>query len=367
MKRFGALLVTCAAALSGAACTIVAPDAPDAGPPKVKTVLVPFPVTKPQTLPPPKPLEASVLYVANLQKSSANLAGQYASIIVDLAATWQTAGLQIDNMGLISTYADQYGPRLLLGRSAGAGPPVSSLALLAAVAAAADAGVTDYATLLAALGPSLGNIDDTDPMSLTTALQLLASSGSFDGDGQTSEGKNLIEFGQGLNAAALPPELGGIDRSAFFAVPHDLFIVVYLQPLARRCALGSSDCNVNGRSPADIFLDTNADGTASWLAFSSGGIRPEQIVHVAIATSEGQSENDFATACTALPGFPPNLLDVMAPSPNAYFGPLADALNAAHPGTGQVADFCSLIDGNAAVNIATLGADVAGLATSHSR
>lgn len=364
MKRLGTLLAACAA-LSGAACTIVAPDGPDAGPPKVKTVLVPFPVSKPQTLPPPQPLEASVLFVANLQKSSANLASQYASIITGLAATWQTAGLQIDNMGLISTYADQYGPRLLLGRSASAGPPTSSLTLLAALAAASDAGVTDYASLLAALGPSLSNIDDTDPMTVATALQILASTGSFDGDGQTSEGKNLIEFGQGLNAAALPPELGGVDRSAFFAVPHDLFIVVYLQPLARRCAMGSSDCNVNGRSPTDIFLDTNADGTASWLTFLSGGIRPEQIVHVAAATAEGQSEDDFVAACKALPGFPPNLLDVMAPSPNAYFGPLSTALNAAHPGTGQTADFCALIDAKSSVNIATLGANVAGLATSH--
>lgn len=365
MKRFGILLAACAA-LSGAACTIVAPDGPDAGPPKVKTVLVPFPVGKPTELPPPKPLEASVLYVANLQKSSANLASQYASIIVGLAATWQTAGLQIDNMGLISTYADQYGPRLLLGRSAAAGPPVSSLALLAALAAAADAGVTDPQALLAAIGPSLSNIDDSDPTSVATALQLLASSGNFEGTGETSEAKNLIEFGQGLNAASLPAELGGIDRSSFFAVPHDLFIVVYLQPLPRRCALGSTACNQNGRSPADIFLDTNPDGTASWLNFASGGILPEQVVHVAVATAEGQSEKDFVTSCTALPGFPQNLLDVMAPSPNAYFGPLSNALNGAHPGTGQVADFCAMIDAKAALNIAKLGADVAGLASSHS-
>lgn len=356
MKRFGSVLAVCLT-LSGGACTIVAPDGPDA---MIKKVPVPIPIPiRPDALPQPKPLEASVLYVANLQKSSANLANQYASIITGLAAYWQSVGLTIDNMGLISTYADQYGPRLLLGRSTAAGPPISSLALLAALAAASDGGATDYQSLLPKIAPLLGNIDDND---LPTALQLLASSGDFEGNGQTSEARNLIDFGRGLNLAALPPSQGGIDRSAFFAVPHDLFIVVYLQPLPRRCALGSSDCNVDGRSPADIFLDTNPDGGAAWLAFSNGSIRPEQVVHVAIATSEGESQGDFTTRCSKLPGFPQNLLDVMGPSPSAYFQPLASALNAVNPGTAHVADFCEMIDGKEPQNIVTLGGSVAALA-----
>ncbi len=232
MKRLMIVLAGCFA-LSSGACTIVAPDGPDA---MIKYVPVPVPI-RPDALPQPKPLEANVLFVANLQKSSANLSGNYAAIITGLAAYWQSVGLQIDNMGLISTYADQFGPRLLMGRSAAAGQPPSSLALVAALAAAADAGVTDYQSLLPLIAPTLGNIDDAD---IQPALNLLASSGNFDGNGQTSEAKNLIEFGRGLNAAALPPELGGIDRSAFFSVPHDLFIIVYLQPMPRRCALGST-------------------------------------------------------------------------------------------------------------------------------
>jgi hypothetical protein len=317
---------------------------------------------RPDALPPPKPLEASVLYVANLQKSSVNLAQKYADIMIGLGAFWKSAGLAVDNMGLISTYADQFGPRLLLGRSASAGQPPSSLALLAALAAAADGGVTDYQQLLQTLGPTLGNIDDAG---LASALTLLASSGSFDGDGQTSEAKNLIDFGRDLNTAALPPELGGLDRSAFFSVPHDLFIIVYLQPLPRRCALGSSACNVDGRSPTDIFLDTDPGGGVSWLSFANGSILPEQVVQVSVATREGESETDFTTRCSGLPGFPRNLLDVMAPSQNAYFTPLMNALNAAHPGTGQAADFCDLIDSKAPQNIVALGSRVAALATSH--
>jgi hypothetical protein len=356
MKRWNLASWAALAALASG-CTIVAPDGPDAAVKKVY-VPVPFPV-RPDALPPPKPLEASVLFVANLQRSSANLADQYASIIIGLATYWQSVGLQVDEMGLISTYADQYGPRLLLGRSASAGPTAPPLALLALLAAAGDGGANDYQSLLPLIAPTLGNIDDGD---LSPALRLLAASGQFDGDGQTSEAQNVIEFGRGLNAAALPPELGGIDRSAFFAVPRDLFIVVYLQPLPRRCALGSADCLVDGRSPADIFLDTNPDGGASWLTFSSGSIRPEQVVQVAIATSEGKSESDFTTACSALPGFPRNLLDVMAPSPNLFFTPLDGALNAAHPGTGQSADFCAMIDKDGADNIAAVARGVAALA-----
>jgi hypothetical protein len=360
MKRYATLLAACLV-LSGTACTIVAPDGPDA---MVKKIPVPIPIPvpgRPDALPQPRSLEASVLYVANLQKSSANLATQYANIITGLAAYWQSVGLTIDNMGLISTYADQFGPRLLLGRSTAAGPPVSSLALLAALAASADGGVTDYNSLLPKIAPLLGNIDDND---LPSAIQLLASSGNFEGNGQVSEGQNLIDFGRGLNVAALPPSQGGIDRSAFFAVPHDLFIVVYLQPLPRRCALGSSDCNVDGRSPADIFVDTNPDGGAAWLGFSNGSIPPSRVVHVAIATREQEIESSFTSRCAGLPGFPQNVLDVIGPSPNVYFNPLSSALNAANPGTGHVADFCEMIDGKMAQNIITLGGSVAALANS---
>jgi hypothetical protein len=272
-------------------------------------------------------------------------------------------GLSIANMGLIPTYGDQYGPRLLLGRSGASQSSPSSLALLGLLAAEADAGVKDYQSLLPLLGPTLGNIDDAD---LQPALQLLASSGNFDGDGQSCEAQNLIAFGQGLNSAALPPELGGIDRSAFFDSPRDLFIVVYLQPVARRCQLPSDTCNVNGRSPTDIFLDTDGYGGVTWLSFSSGtSISPSQVVQVAVATAEGEGQTDFENGCKAVTGFPLNVLDDIGPSPNLYFTPLMAALNAAYPGTGQSADFCQLIGSKPDAAIQKLGSSVATLATSH--
>ena len=59
------------------------------------------------------------------------------------------------------------------------------------------------------------------------------------------------------------------------------------------------------------------------------------------------------------------MLDDIGPSPNAYFNPLMSALNAAHPGTGQSADFCQLIGTMPAAAIQKLGSSVAALATSH--
>jgi hypothetical protein len=342
-----------AAALALSACTIVAPGNPDGG---VKIVPVPI---RPDALPPPKPLDASVLYVVNLERSSANLADQYAAIMIGLGSYLQSIGLQIDNFGVIATYPDVFGARLLLGRTQPTDP--GAAALLGLLAAAGDAGATDYAALLPLIASSLGNISDVD---LPSALKLLASSGRFDGDSQSSEAKNVIEFGNGIGAAPLPVDLGGLDRSALFDRPRDLFIVVYLQPLGRRCALGGPNCLVDGRAPNDVFTDVAADGSLTWLKYPVGTLRPEQVVQVAIATTEGEPIDTFRKRCAAIPGFPKNLFDVIAPSDNSYFTPLMQDLNSAHRGTGAIGDFCSLIGAKPDDAIHALGNSVAAVAGS---
>lgn len=331
------------------ACTIVTPPGADGG-----TRIVPVPIDPP---PPPKPLEASVLFVVNLQRSSANLAGQYAQIMIGLGGYLESMGLQVQAMGVAPTYADKYGPRLVLGRrKASQSGPGPSLSALLAIAALADAGVTDYESLLPYIRDSLSNVSDTD---LTVALQLLASSGSFEGEGETSEGRNVVELGRGLDTQALPPELGGIDRSALFDRPHDLFIVIYIQPLGRRCALDTPACQVNGRSLTDIFLEQNDQAGVTWLKFVQGNLRPEQVVHVAVATSEGEDLIAFRKRCQNVTGFRPNFLDVIAPSDNSYFRPLMSALNAAHRGTGNAGDFCELIGSEPGEAVSKLGNSVA--------
>jgi hypothetical protein len=344
-----------AAAALASACTVVAPGGKDdgGGPP----IIVPVN----DALPPPKPLEASVLVVANLERSSANLAQQYATIMGGLNSYLDSVGLHVENMGLIATYGDHFGPRLLLGRRAGVPTsPVLQGLLLQAVNNGVN--VQDYDGLLPVIAGALGNIDDED---LPIALGLLASSGNFDGDGETSEAKNLIEFGRGLNDEPLSPLQGGLLRSELFDKPRNLFIVVYLQPLPRRCAMDSADCLVGGRRPTDIFTEQAADGTAAWLKFAGEGISPQRVLHVSIATSESDRLDQFRTRCGKVPGFPKTLFDVMAPSQNAYFKPLADALNAANRGTGSMGDFCELIGNDPELAVKKLGNSVASVIGSH--
>jgi len=345
-----------AAFVTATGCTVVAPPNPDAS----MTMIIPIPI-RPDALPPPRPLKASVLVVANLDRSSANLADRYAAVMTGLGAYLQSVGLELENMGLIATYGDHWGPRLLLGRRAGA-TPSPSLQLLLSAALGGNINIQDYDHLLPLIGSTLGNISDED---LAAALKLLASSGNFDGDGVTSEAKNVIEFGRGLGGEPLSAVQGGIERSALFDRPRDLFIVLYLQPLPRRCALATTDCLVDGRSPADIFTETKPDGTAAWLNFNGTGVLPDQVLHVAIATKEQEDLSAFRTRCMKVPGFPTTLFDVIAPSPNAYFGPLTGLLNNANRGTGTIGDFCELIGEKPDAAMMRLGTSVAGLLGNH--
>src|SRR6185436_3164353 len=227
-------------------------------------------------------VEASLLIVANLERSAVNMADRYAEVITRLGGFLDGVGLKLVSMGLIATYGDHYGPRLLLGRREGATP---SPTLEALILSGQANNIQDYDDLLPRIGAALGNISEAD---LPVALRLLAASGNFDGDGETSEAKNLIGFGRGLGGEALSPALGGVERSALFDKPRTLFIIVYLQSLPRRCALDSAACLVDGRKPTDIFLETDASGAAAWLNFAGPGIKPEQVLHVAIATSENE-------------------------------------------------------------------------------
>src|SRR6188474_2129632 len=104
----------------GAGCTVVAPGNPDGG----NNIITPFPVFA-DALPPPRSVDASVLIVANLERSATNMADRYAKVITGLGGFLDSVGLKLVSMGLIATYGDHYGPRLLLGRREGAAPSPS--------------------------------------------------------------------------------------------------------------------------------------------------------------------------------------------------------------------------------------------------
>jgi len=177
----------------------------------------------------------------------------------------------------------------------------------------------------------------------------------------TGDSDSAFNLATNWNDESLPPLQGGILRSALFDKPRDLFIVVYLQPLPRRCALDSAACLVGGRRPTDIFTETASDGTAAWLNFGGPGIPPERVLHVSIATKEGETLDAFRARCGEVPGFPKTLFDVMSPSQNSYFRSLTDGLNAVNRGTGSMGDFCELIGQKPELAIKKLGNSVASL------
>jgi hypothetical protein len=343
--------------LAVAGCTIVVP-APDPMT-KTKTIVI----MKGGNSPPPlQPLEAHALFVMNLHQSSANLASYYVTVADALLAGLAVKGINVIRWAVVPTYPGADGMRLLFGAlTPPTFQPIPGL----------DGGMigvtngTGGAMGSSRLGPggSTGAVDggpippllpvpafDSTPTvppivvppdlpavptlpngtDIVSELQKLAATGNYDGMNTTSEAAGVVGVGSHLVAATLPPDLGGLDGAAFFDRPRSLFLVIYLQPLSRKCNLGTSDCMVDGRSPDAIFNETNADGTAAW-------------VHVALSTTEGETPTAFRARCKAINGFPPDLFDVMEPSSTSYFDPLLKSLNAAHPRTGQGADLCELI------------------------
>jgi len=345
--------------LLGAGCTIVVPPPPE----KTKTVVVEVPGKVP---PPPVPLEAHALFVMNLHQSSANLAQYYVTIADALLAGLGQRGINVVRWAVVPTYPGADGMKLLFGAQAPTTlQPIPGLDGGSIFGGGANGGATGGTNIDAsAMGlpkdlppvpaPQEDNVAPTIPPDLpaiptlpngtdiVTTLQQLAATGKYDGIGTTNEAEGVVRTGTHLVEARLPPELGGLDGAAFFDRPRSLFMVIYLQPLARKCGMSSADCQVDGRSPADIFTETSSDGTAAWLHFATGGIPISQVVHVAIDTREGESPDAFRQRCTHVNGFPANLLDVMEPSQALYFDPLVSALNTARKGTGQAGDLCNL-------------------------
>ncbi|HET6146925.1 MAG TPA: hypothetical protein VFH68_05295 [Polyangia bacterium] len=342
-----------AGALLAADCTIVVPPPPKEKPPVV--------IIDPGKQPPkPKPVEAHALFVMNLHQSSANLAQYYVTIADALIAGLATRGVNVARWAVVPTYPGAEGMKLLFGAQTPTDPP--TLPPIPGFGGAGGGramdgfgGTSGGPPIPPIPAPAFDTTSPTPPPDLpaiptlpngtdiVTALQQLAATGKYDGIGTTNEAEGVIRTGNHLVEAHLPPDLGGLDGAAFFDRPRNLFMVIYLQPLARKCGMSSASCAVDGRSPGDIFTETKPDGTAAWLHFATGGIPLGQVVHVAIDTKEGEPADVFRKRCTMINGFPTNLLDVMEPSPALYFDPLTAALNAAHPGTGQSGDLCSLL------------------------
>jgi hypothetical protein len=313
----------------GGSCTVVT-----TGPGNDASVQVEVPAR--DDVPPVKLVDAQVLFVMNLEQSSANLANNYSSLAMSLMNGLGELGVSVVRWAVVPTYPGQGGVRLVYGGGTDLVAPSSPTSTF-------DGGIDPIKPAGDAAATPPAPVRSVSVLDMVSTLEQLAASGQYDGPGTVSEAEGTVDTGQDLIDARLPPEVGGLDGAAFFDRPHSLFLVVYLQPLSRRCNLTDPQCQVGGRSPADLFTAGAADGTASWLRFASGGMPIQQVVHASIATKEGETADAFRARCGAVNGFPKALFDVMEPSTTSYFVPLMAALNGAHPGTGQSADLCDLL------------------------
>jgi hypothetical protein len=271
---------------------------------------------------PPVTLHAQALYVVNLQRSTANLAGTYADLIHQLNSALSAANLNVDQYAVLPLYGGIAGAAQLIY-----GDPSTSSGDLSAV------------------------------------LSEAALSGQFDHplDGVTAEQQNLATVAAALDTATLPPDANGGKSPTFFAPPKDLFLVVTLQSATRLCADTDAACALGGVAPVDAFSATAADGSAGWLKINGGNYPPRRVYQLFIATGERESFAQLQASCTAMPGFPRTLIDSLQPSQVGYYGDLSTGLTGRGWNAEQL-DFCSAIATAGAAQLKGVAARVAAAA-----
>ncbi len=127
----------------------------------------------------------------------------------------------------------------------------------------------------------------------------------------------LIDAGRDLRSVVTnyPSGLRGTSGRAVFGDTPDLFIVIYLDPLARRIGCDEPGCRNAGQ------LAAVESGAASWLAFPRP-ISSDRVQHWFIATPEGVDDRTMVEACRERSGLGRDLLDLLEASPRALYGPL---------------------------------------------
>ncbi|MBA2664028.1 MAG: hypothetical protein H0U74_17190 [Bradymonadaceae bacterium] len=160
-------------------------------------------------------------------------------------------------------------------------------------------------------------------------------------DRADADGENLAALGLDLGRRAIyRPETANPQARPYFQEAADGFIVVYLTAGQRPCAATDAACQLDGKAPAAYFTAKNSEQNAAWLELAGdSGVQTKRIFHLAIVTPEGVSYDAFSRACTGYPDFPATMLDVMEPSPKAYYGPFVQALQSGG-GKGTMIDLC---------------------------
>lgn len=209
-----------------------------------------------------------------------------------------------------------------------------------------DAGFQVRQTAVGSLddGTLLWARDSWSTYGLAEVLRYQARSDGADG-GVGCATDALFRISVALDQAplALPPELAaGLAGTEYpFAEPAAALVVGFLDSAARPSGLDSSACEHAGYAPTQLL---GAD-PAQWARWSAAPPLPRAHVRFLIsATPETENFEEMQRRCLALPGFPESAADVLAPSPEPFFDPLAQRLTLLDPGLAIRTDLCDSLE-----------------------
>lgn len=239
-----------------------------------------------------------VLFIVDLDPSTANLASSYHTLIELWSAAIEMAGIDIRQAAIAP-----------LHRRIGGEVPLLPLEDSGAFATLEQYTSGERAPLLT--DPGLGDFD------------------------------NLLWLGERLDH--IGSYEGGALGRAYFEPPADGFVVILVAPLAARCAGG---CEAEADAAAEHLTRTDDAGQLTWLDLPSDeGLRPSQVHLVLISTPEvGSDFSAMADTCRRYPNFPLDVLDFLEPTA-PLFSQTASRV-AARGARAHRHDLCGLLSSN---------------------
>lgn len=264
------------------------------------TIIVEKPPVVVEPLP---PKHAYMLWLLNLDKTAVNMAVDFETLIreFEVALAGQSPAIVVDRLAVMPLHQRPgVGARLLYSEDV----PTKPLDL------SVQTGLTPSLLEGVPVGAIAG---------LITATAGSAFLEQF--DPSRAEQANLADVAPTLASESIyDPSEPSAGRPLFDGTP-DLFIVGTITHLARPCGADDESCGLDGQLPAAYFT-AEADGKAKWLNVGDG-LPVANIFHVSFTTKEAESEEAFFSRCRGVTGFPQAHLDLLAPSPHAYYEPLA--------------------------------------------
>ncbi|MBK6684392.1 MAG: hypothetical protein IPG45_07950 [Deltaproteobacteria bacterium] len=137
---------------------------------------------------------------------------------------------------------------------------------------------------------------------------------------------SLLSVGDRLTevTTSYPNELpGGRSGLSVFSTKPDVVLVVHMDALERKAGFEEPAC----RSTATLAAQ-GEDGALAWLSYAGADPAPQEVVHWFVTTDEGLSDSAFFAECKKADGIDTGLFDSLQPSAKAFYGPLAQSLEA---------------------------------------